>query len=129
MTRLIMAILLVLLVIYGVPFFIYGAASSLWGLQPPTTASPAEFLLGVLFTKVGHAAVFVVLFGATRAFWGPRWILYAAVWFVMFAFGELGDAVSGRCTGLMAVLGVVSEAIYLPLSAFLVQRLLHGGAA
>lgn len=124
MTRLIIVLLLVLLVIYGVPFFVYGAASALWGLQPPTTASSTEFLLGVLLTKLGHAAAFVVLFGAARAFWGPRWILYAAVWLVMFAFSELGDAVSGRCTRLMAVLGVVSEAIYVPLSAFLAQRFL-----
>jgi hypothetical protein len=129
MTRHILATLLVLLVIYVVPFLIYGSASALWGLRPPTTASPAEFLLGVLFTKMGTAVAFVALFGAARPFWEPRWIRYAAVWFVMFAFGELGDAVSGRSTGFMAVLGVISEAIYLPLSALLAHRLLRAEAA
>jgi hypothetical protein len=129
MGKRLMVILLVLFIIYSVPFLIYGSASALWGLQPPTTASSKDFLLGVLITKTGTAAVFVVLFSANQAFWELRWIRYAAVWFAMFVFGEIGDAVSGRSTELMAVLGVISEAIYLPLSAFITQRLLRSNGA
>lgn len=73
MARLIVTVLLVLVVIYAVPFLVYGAASALGGLRPPRTASPTKFLLGVLLTKVGTAVAFVALFALTRAFWGPRW--------------------------------------------------------
>ena len=124
MARLIMAILLVLAVIYAVPFVLYGGASILWDLRPPTSASPNRFLLGVLVTKVGTALAFVSIFALSRATWGPRWLLYATLWFVMFVFSELGEVVSGRWTNLDAVLGVVSEAIYFPVSAFITQRLL-----
>ncbi len=127
MAMLILTTLLVLLVIYAVPFLVYGAASALGGLQPPKTASPARFLLGVLVTKLGTAVAFVTLFGIARTFWGPRWILYAAVWFLMFAFSEVGDAVSGRSTRVEVLLGIVSEAVYTPLSAFLTQWLLWHG--
>jgi len=128
-TRFIMAVLLVLLVIYVVPFAVYGGASVLGGLRPPTTASAGRFLLGVLLTKIGTAVAFVAIFAASRAIWGPRWILYATLWFVMFAFSELGEAVSGRVTKAEALLGIVSEAIYAPVSAFIVQWLLWRSAA
>ena len=128
MGRMVTAVLLVLLVIYDVPFVIYGAASALWGIQPPTAASPAAFLAGVLITKIGTAVAFVALFAATRTFWISRWPLYAAVWFVMFVFSEMGDAVAGRGTALMAVLGIAAEAIYLPISAVVVHKLLKGDA-
>lgn len=122
-----MTVLLVLLVIYAVPFLVYGAASALGGLRPPRTASPTKFLLGVLLTKLGTAAAFVALFALTRAFWGPRWGLYAAVWFLMFAFSELGEAISGRSTRIEAALGIISEAIYTPLSALLAHWFLGRG--
>ena len=129
MTRFIMAVLLVLLVIYVVPFAVYGGASVLGALRPPTTASAGRFLLGVLLTKIGTAVAFVAIFAASRAIWGPRWILYATLWFVMFAFSEFGEAVSGRVTKAEALLGIVSEAIYAPVSAFIVQWLLWRSAA
>ena len=129
MTRLVAAILAVLFIIYSVPFVIYGSASALWGLPAPTTDTPADFMLGVLIAKAGVATAFVVLFGAHGEFWGERSMRYAAVWFVLFVFGEVGEAVSGRSSGVMAILGVVSEAIYLPLSALLTRRLLGKAAA
>lgn len=129
MARLIIAILLVLLVIYVVPFVVYGGASILGGLRPPKTASPRRFLFGVMVTKLGTAVAFVSIFFASRTIWGPRWLLYAMLWFVMFALSELGEAVSGRTTKAEAVLGVASEAIYAPVSAFITQWLLGRGAA
>jgi hypothetical protein len=122
--KLITTVLLVLAVIYVVPFVLYGGASALWGLQPPPSASPSRFLLGVLVTKVGTALGFVSLFSVSRTIWGRRWILYATLWFVMFVFSEFGEVVSGRWTMLDAVLGIASEAIYFPVSAFITQRLL-----
>jgi hypothetical protein len=124
-----MAVLAVLLVIYLVPFLVYGGASVISGLQPPTTASPARFLLGVLVTKLGTAIAFVVIFDVSRAVWGPRWPLYAFLWFVMFALSEAGETVSGRTTSTEAALGIVSEAIYAPIAAFMTQWILGRGAA
>lgn len=129
MTELIIAILLVLLAIYVLPFVVYGGASILGGLRPPTTASPGRFLLGVMVTKLGTAVAFVSIFAVSRTIWGPRWLLYGMLWFVMFALSELGEAVSGRTTREEAMLGVVSEAIYAPLSAFITQWFLGRGAA
>ncbi len=129
MKRTTIAILLVLVVIYVVPFILYGTASALWGLQPPASASPARFLLGVLVTKVGTALAFVSIFAASGAIWHRRWILYAALWLGMFVFSELGELVSGRWTSLDTLLGIASEAIYLPLSAFVTRWLLGRGSA
>jgi hypothetical protein len=82
-----------------------------------------------MVTKLGTAVAFVSIFAVSRAIWGPRWLLYAMLWFVMFAFSELGEAVSGRTTKQEALLGVVSEAIYTPLSAFITQWFVGRGAA
>jgi hypothetical protein len=127
MAKSIVAILLVLLVIYVVPFVVYGGASAAGLLAPPTSASPGMFLLGVLVTKLGTAVAFVIIFGLSKAIWGPRWLLFGLVWFGMFTCTELGEALSGRSTNLEAVLGVLSEAIYAPVSAFITKRLLWRG--
>jgi hypothetical protein len=120
-----LAVLLVLLIIYVVPFVVYGVASVVGGLKPPDTASPARFLSGILVTKLGTAIAFVALFALTRGFWGERWLLYGLIWLVMFALSEVGEAISGRMTVPEAVLGVVSECVYAPASALLVSRLLR----
>lgn len=119
-----MAIVAVLLMIYIVPFPIYGAASRFAGLKLPEGASPGRFLLGVLVTKLGIAVAFVVLFYSTRSAWGGRWPVYAALWFAMFALSEAGEAISGRVTRVEAIIGVVSEAVYTPLAAFVTHWLL-----
>ncbi len=125
-TRIVLAIVFVLVVIYTVPFILYGTASTLWGLQPPASASPTRFLMGVLVTKTGTALAFVGIFAVGRATWDRKWVLYAGLWFGMFLFGEAGELVSGRWTTVDAVLGILSEAIYLPVSALLTRRLLSG---
>ena len=119
MPREVLAVLLVLLIFYVVPFVVYGAASVFAGLKPPDTASPARFLGGVLVTKLGTAIAFVALFALAGGVWKDRWLL------VMFALSEVGEAISGRTTVPEAVLGVVSECLYAPLSALVVSRLLR----
>ncbi len=124
MKKLILASLLALLAIYIVPFVVYATASVLGALQAPDTAPAGQFLLGVLITKLGTAITFVVLFAAGGRVWLRRWPLYGLAWFVMFACSEVGDVVSGRTAAAEAVLGIASEAIYAPLSAFLVSKVL-----
>jgi len=125
MARVILSIVLVLAVIYIVPFVVYGLASVMTGLQPPQGASAAQFLLSVLVSKVGTAVGFVLIFRLARDPLSERWPLYALVWWLMFVFGEIGQTIGPNYTWLEALLGVISETIYFPLSACLTYRLLR----
>ena len=125
MTRIIGAMAVVLLVVYIVPFLLYGGANALGVVQLPASASPRSFLTGVLISKMGTAVAFVLLFHVGAAAWDGRWLLYAAVWLMMFVSIELGDYVASRSTGTEAILGILSEIVYTPLSAFAVHALLR----
>ena len=94
------------------------------GADLPAGASPRRFLLGVLVTKLGTAVAFVLLLQLTGTAWVDRWLLYGLIWFGMFAASEVGDAISGEGTWREALLGILSEAIYAPASAFAAYRLL-----
>ncbi len=122
--RALIAVASVWAVIFAVPFVVYGAASVFLSLRQPD--GPAwRFLLGVAVTKLGTAAAFVVLFAASREAWrGRRWLLYGAIWFLAFAASEAGDLVRGASNSAEAILGVLSEAVYAPVSAFAAHRLL-----
>ncbi len=125
MRRIVMAVLVVLLIVYIVPFAVYGLASVFGGLEPPKNTSPAAFLLGVLVTKVGTAIGFVLLLDrAWHCFCARRW-LYAGVWWAMFVLGEFGQAIGPNYSWLEALAGIVSEAIYFPLSSLVAFRLLR----
>ena len=121
---LVLATLAVLVIIYVVPLLVYGAASTFGGLEFPAESSPQRFLLGVLVTKLGTAVAFVLLLQLTSTAWAHRWLLYGLIWFGMFAASEIGDAISGRSTWREALLGILSEAIYAPASAYAACRLL-----
>jgi hypothetical protein len=51
-------------------------------------------------------------------------IIYGLIWFGMFAASEVGDAISGRSSWREASLGILSEVIYAPVSAFIAYTLL-----
>ncbi len=122
--KILATILLVLAVIYIVPFVVYGAFSFLAGMKPPAGASPAQFLLSVLVSKVGTAVGFVVIFYLARTSLGSRWTIYAFVWWLMFVIGEIGQAIGPNYSRQMAIAGVISETIYFPLAAWIAQRFL-----
>ena len=103
----------------------YGGASAILGLQPPEDGSPAQFMLSVLVVKVGMALAFVLLFVPARAFWIGSWFRYAFVWWLMFAIVEIGQAIAPNYSVMDAGAGIVAEAIYFPLSAFVTARLLR----
>lgn len=111
------AIAAVLAIIYVVPFVFYAGASALGVLAVPESASPQAFLLGVFVTKLGTAVAFALLAYLAAAAWEGRWVQYAAVWFVMFAASEIGDAISRRATWPEALVGIVAEAVYAPAAA------------
>lgn len=121
---LVTATVVVLAIIYLVPLLVYGPASALGWVEIPAESSPRAFLLGVLVTKLGTAAAFVLLFWLSGQVWADRWLLYGLIWFVMFAASEIGEAISGRSAWPEALLGIVSEAIYAPSAAYAAHRIL-----
>lgn len=124
MKKVFLSFLAVLAIIFIVPVAVYGAFSAVTGLQPPGD-SPLMFLLGVLVSKVGTALAFVLIFYLARTSLAGRWLLYASIWWLMFAFGEVGQAIGPDYPWQDAIAGVISETIYLPLSAYLTDRLLR----
>ncbi len=124
MNKVVLSILVVLAVIYTVPFLVYGLSSVVVGLKTPEGASPARFLTGVLVSKIGTALAFVLIFYLARDSLSGQWLLYASFWWLMFVFDEIGQAIGPRYSLAEAIAGVVSETIYLPLSAYLTHWLL-----
>ena len=124
MRRIAVNIFLVLLVIYVVPFLIYGSLSMVWDLKPPGGASPAGFLVSVLVSKVGTAITFVLIFYLSRGALAGHWLLYAFLWWLMFVIGEAGQAIVPNYTWKEAVAGVISETVYFPLSAYITNAFL-----
>jgi hypothetical protein len=117
MLTLIAATAAVFAIIFAVPLAVYGAAAAAFGLELPSEASPQRFMIGVAITKLGTAAAFVGLLQLGAPALAGRWLLYATLWFAMFAASEIGDAVAGRSSWTDAGLGVVSEGVYAPASA------------
>ncbi len=126
MKRIIAAILLTLAIIYLVPFVVYGLFSAA-GLIAVPEGSPAVFLLGVLVDKIGVAVAFVLIYHLAWQAVTGRWLLYASLWWLMFVVGELGQAPGPHYTWMEALAGIISEAIYFPLAAWGIQKLLGKG--
>jgi len=121
MIKTILSIILVLLIIYIVPIIVYGLSSNLIGAKMPEGVSPMMFLLSVLVTKLGTAIAFVLIFYFARNSLSGHWLLYAFIWWIMFVIGEFGQTIGPNYSWKEAVAGVISETIYLPLSAFIVN--------
>jgi hypothetical protein len=122
--RIALAIGATLLITYVVAFLVYGAAAAVTGLEPPQDGSPLQFLLSVLVVKLGLAVGFVLLFAVAREVWQDRWLLYAFLWWILFAVTEVGQAIGPGYSWLEAGAGVVAEAVYCPLAAWVTARLL-----
>ncbi len=123
--RLPLAILATLAIMYLVPFPIYGGLSMVTDIEPPSPDSPGLFMLSVLVVKVGVAIGFVLLFYLGRSHWLEDWKTYAGVWWAMFAIMEVGQAIVPDYTWLDAFGGIIAEAIYFPVSAVVVARLIR----
>ncbi len=125
--RIILATIVTLVIFHIVAFAVYGTWSMLTGLQPPTPDSPGTFLLSVFVQKVGHSLAFVLIFYFGRSVFGQRWLLYAFLWWLFSVFGEFGEAIMPAYSVQEACAGVIAEAIYFPLAAFITMRLIVGG--
>jgi len=118
MAKVILSTVLVLAIIYIVPFLVYGLASVVTDLKPPEGASPARFLISVLVSKVGTAIAFVLIFYFARSSLSGQWFLYAVIWWLMFIIGEIGQAIGPNYSWKAALAGIISETVYVPLSAY-----------
>jgi hypothetical protein len=116
--RLALATSLVFLTIFIVPILVYGTLSRFTGLQTPGD-DPMAFLAGVAVSKLGTAIAFVGIWLMAREALGPQWLIYVALWWVMFTLGEIGQAIGPDYSWSEAIAGFVSETIYLPLSGLI----------
>ena len=124
MANILLSFILVLAVIYIVPFVMYGLLSKVIGAKMPDGVSPAKFLLSVLVSKIGTAIAFVLIFYFARNVFIDHWLLYASIWWMMLVVGEVGQAIGPNYTWKEAIAGVISESIYFPIAALILYWLL-----
>ncbi len=124
MAGLVLSFISVLVIIYVVPFLVYGVFTKITDLKPPEGVSPAQFLFGIFVSKVGTAIAFVAIFYIARAIFDQQWLLYAFLWWLMFVIGEIGQAIGPNYTWKEATAGIISETIYFPLAAFVMKVIL-----
>jgi hypothetical protein len=124
MNKLVLAVIIVLVIIYAVPFLVYTPFSIAFGLEPPEGVSPLVFMLSVLLMKLGTAIGFVLIFYIARRSLSGQWFLYASLWWIMFAIVECGMALGPNYGWMEAIAGIISEAIYFPLAALATERLI-----
>lgn len=122
--RYVLTIIVTLAIIYIVPFVLYGATSVVWNLKPPGDAAPWQFLTSIFVSKIGTAIAFVLIYHFAQVGLRRRWLLYAFIWWLSFAMGELGQAIGPDYTSKEAVIGIVSEALYFPLAAIVTDWLI-----
>lgn len=124
MRKLAFTIILVLIILYAVPFPVYGLFSFAFGLEPPEGVSPLLFIFSVLIMKLGTAIGFVLIFYIARRSLSGQWFLYAFLWWIMFVLVECGMALGPNYGWMEAIAGVISETIYFPLAALITERLI-----
>ncbi len=123
MTEIALSFVLVLAVIYIVPFVVYAIFSAVAGLKQPE-GSPWLFLLSVFVSKIGTALAFVLIFYLGRDAFSTQWLTYAFIWWLMFVVGEVGQAIGPNYSWQEAIAGMISETVYFPLSAYIVSWLI-----
>ena len=112
----------VFLVIFVVPVLVYALFTYFFGLKEPE--KKPSFFVGVVLQKLGTAIGFVALFYLGREYFIDNWFLYSLVWLAMFALTEIGQTFMPNYSKKEAAAGIISEAIYFPLSAFILSRLI-----
>lgn len=126
MKRALLAFVSTLVVMWVVPIPFYAGFGAMGLVDLASSGPPQRYLLGVTIIKIGFAFGFVALYRMVQSSLMRPWFHYAVIWWSMFALLELGQVVTpgGNSLGF-AVAGVLSEAVYLPLSAAIVARQLN----
>ena len=110
------------LIIFIVPIVVYALFSKYVGIPEPE--KKRSFFVAVLIQKIGTAVGFVALYSLAKDSWVDGWLLYGAVWAVMFSVVEIGQSIAPGYSKKEAAAGIVSECIYFPLAAFVMIVLL-----
>lgn len=121
MVKVLIGVISTLFIIFIIPFVVYGIFSNVIGIKTPEGVSPSQFLFSVLISKVGTAIAFTLLFYFSKNIFYDKWLLYAFIWWLMFIFNEVGQAVGPNYSWNYAIAGVISETIYFPLSVFILR--------
>ena len=127
MPRLILTVLVVLAVIYIVPFVVYSFFTLWAGLKPPEDVSPGRMLLSFLVSKGGTAIAFVLIAHLARSALGGQWLTYAALWWIMFIASEIAQAMMPTYSWKEAIAGMISETVYVPSAALITWWMLGIG--
>ncbi len=114
--------LLTLLIVFVVPIFVYGIFVKLFQIAEPD--KKLKFFLGVLMEKIGTSFGFVTLFYLGKDFFVGNWLIYGMVWFIMFAITEVGQVYRTGSSKKEALAGIISEATYFPLAAYVISVLI-----
>ncbi len=123
----VLAFVSTLLIMYVVPLPVYGFMSFIGLVEMPDTGSPGQFMISVLVVKIGVALGFVLLFRFAFTVFVARWLIYAGIWWLMFAIIEIGQAIGPNYSIGDALGGVIAEAVYFPLSSWATARILGYG--
>ena len=122
-----LAFLSTLVIMYVVPLPVYALMSAIGLVEMPDEGTPGQFMLSVLVVKIGVALGFVLLLRFASGVFAAHWLLYGAIWWLMFAIVEIGQAIGPNYSIGDALGGVIAEAVYFPLSSWATVRLLGYG--
>lgn len=120
----VLAVLSTLVIMYVVPLPVYGLMEALGMVEMPADEAPGQFMVSVLVVNIGVALGFVLLLRLAVDVFAERYLLYAFIWWAMFAIVEIGQAIGPNYSVGDAVGGIIAEAIYFPLSSWLAVKLL-----
>ena len=123
----ILAFVSTLVIMYVVPLPVYALMSAIGLVEMPDEGTPGQFMISVLVMKIGVALGFVLLLRFASGVFVPRWLLYGAIWWLMFAIVEIGPAIGPNYSIGDALGGVIAEAVYFPLSSWATVRILGYG--
>ena len=116
-----------LVIMYVVPLPVYTLMSTIGLVEMPDEGTPGQFMISVLVMKIGVALGFVLLLRLGSGVFAARWLLYGAIWWLMFAIVEIGQAIGPNYSIGDALGGIISEAVYFPLSSWATVKLLGYG--
>ena len=122
--RALIAFAATLVIMQLAPLPVYGAFSAAGLVELPSEGSPAQFFTSILVIHAGVALGFVLLYRPATPALAGRWWPYAATWWAMYAVVEVGQAIGPGYSAAEAIAGIISEALYFPVSGVVVARLI-----
>lgn len=121
----VLGLVLTVMIMYVVPLPVYALLSAMGLVEMPDEGPPGQFMISVLVVKIGVALGFVWLLWLGSDVFVARWVLYGAIWWLMFAIVEIGQAIGPDYSVGDAVGGIIAEAVYFPLSSRVAASLLR----